>query len=166
MMAISEKVLKWQHVVEMWARLTKVPTWLLYATIQQESGGNENATRFEPGYLKTYCHVPKFIQIQKKTLLTPEEIATSYGLMQLMLPLAWGYLSDSQRKPYIKDVLLDPSQNVRFGAAHLGTLLKKLPDLSDHSIAVVAGRYNGAGANSSYARNIVALCKQYKEAGR
>lgn len=165
-MAISEKVLKWQHVVEMWARLTKVPTWLLYATIQQESGGNENATRFEPGYLKTYCHVPKFIQIQKKTLLTPEEIATSYGLMQLMLPLAWGYLSDSQRKPYIKDVLLDPSQNVRFGAAHLGTLLKKLPDLSDKNIAVAAGRYNGAGANSSYARNIVALCKQYKEAGR
>lgn len=165
-MAISNKVLQWQHVVEMWARLTGVPTWLLYATIQQESGGNADATRFEPEYLKTYGNTTKFLQIQKRTLLEPKEIATSYGLMQLMLPLAWGYLSDSQRKPYVKDVLLDPSQNVRFGAAHLGALLKKLPDLSDHSIAVVAGRYNGAGTNSNYAKNIVALCKQYKEAGR
>jgi soluble lytic murein transglycosylase-like protein len=161
-MAISNKVLQWQHVVEMWARLTGVPTWLLYATIQQESGGNANATRFEPKYLKTYGNTTKFLQIQKKTLLKPEEIATSYGLMQLMLPLAWGYMSASD-KPDPIAALCDPDKNIRYGAAHLAALIKGRP-ISGVVIRDVAGKYNGAGSDSAYARNVCALWRKYEEA--
>jgi soluble lytic murein transglycosylase-like protein len=161
-MAISNKVLQWQHVVEMWARLTGVPTWLLYATIQQESGGNANATRFEPKYLKTYGNTTKFLQIQKKTLLKPEEIATSYGLMQLMLPLAWGYMSASD-KPDPIAALCDPDKNIRYGAAHLAALIKGRP-ITPAVIRDVAGKYNGAGSDSAYARNVCALWRKYEEA--
>ena len=64
----------------------------------------------------------------------PGVVATGYGLMQLMLPLAWGYMGPDVRRGDMVAALLDPEQNIRFGAAHLGVLIRK--ELTKHNDAV------------------------------
>ncbi len=154
------------------------------ATIQQESGGDPTATRYEPEYEKRYK--ARCEEIARACSLSTKDVATSYGLMQLMLPLAWGYMGPAQKKDGSGGVksLLDPELNIRFGAAHLGVLIRK--ELAKHNdaaslalglqkeidaavVRVVAGRYNGGGSGSAYARNVCALWQRYerylKEAG-
>ncbi len=58
--------------------------------MQMESAGNSVAIRREPKYLQMYGKTKKFQEIVKATGLSPEDIATSYGLMQLMVMTAWG----------------------------------------------------------------------------
>lgn len=100
-----------------------MPAALILAVIHQESGGRSGAVRPEKLYLRRYGSTPKFINIIKATGLKPEQIATSYGLMQLMLPLAWGYMSECDKGPGAIVALLDPEKNVRYGSAHLATVL-------------------------------------------
>ena len=87
-------------------------------------------------------------------------------------------MSKKQRDGNVVAILCDPAQNVRFGAAHLSVLLRK--ELARHNDAVslalgirkeidggiiraVAGRYNGAGSSSAYAKNVCSLWKKYGE---
>jgi len=136
-----------------WSRQTGVPAGLILAVIEQESGGNPAAIRFESDYLRRYVFGNKRnLKIAHECGLTPEQMATSYGLMQLMFPLAYGYGAHS-----IAD-LLDANKNIRFGTAHLCVLLKK----NDGDIRKAAGAYNGAGDGSSYARNVEALAGGYE----
>ena len=117
-------------------------------------------------------------EIATEAGITVSQVASSYGLMQLMLPLAWGYMGNEQRRDDVTALLLYPAQNIRFGAAHLGVLLRK--ELAKHNDAVslalgirkeidgaviraVAGRYNGAGSSSAYAKNVCSLWTRYGE---
>ena len=159
---MKDKVKQWRSLAEKWSRQTGVPVALILATIEQESGGRAAAVRAEAGYLKQYGATPKFVQIVKATRLMPEQVATSYGLMQLMLPLAWGYLSAADKLSPIQ-ALYDPDKNIRYGAAHLAALIKGRP-ISGAVIRDVAGKYNGAGSDSAYARNVCALWRKYEEA--
>lgn len=171
----NEKVFRWRKLAEKWGRQTGCPPALILAVIEQESGGDPGATRHEPEYLKRYG--ARCREIARVCGLSLEDVATSYGLMQLMLPLAWGYMGPAARKEPIA-ALLDPDQNVRFGAAHLGVLLRK--GLSKHNdvvslalgagggidaaiVRAAAGRFNGAGSGSAYARNVCALWRRYAE---
>ncbi len=87
-------------------------------------------------------------------------------------------MSKEQRGGDVITIVCDPAQNVRFGAAHLGVLLRK--ELAKHNTAAslimgkrkeidgaviraVAGRYNGAGSSSSYAKNVCSLWTRYGE---
>ena len=79
--------------------------------------------RYEPEYEKRYK--ARCEEIATEAGITVSQVASSYGLMQLMLPLAWGYMGDEQRRDDVTALLLYPSQNVRFGSAHLGVLLRK-----------------------------------------
>ncbi|WP_288333343.1 transglycosylase SLT domain-containing protein [Cloacibacillus porcorum] len=178
----SNKVIRWLAPAQRWSRQTGCPAALILAIIQQESGGDPAATRYEPGYEEKYK--ARCDEIARACRLSLEVVATSYGLMQLMLPLAWGYMGPDVRRGNVVATLLDPEQNIRFGAAHLGILLKK--ELARHNDAMslalglrkeidaavvraVAGRYNGGGSGSAYVRNVCALWQRYekylKEAG-
>ena len=180
----SENVIRWRTLAEKWSRQTGCPAALILAVIQQESGGDPAATRYEPEYEERYR--ARCEEIARACSLSTKDVATSYGLMQLMLPLAWGYMGPAQKEDGSGGVksLLDPELNIRFGAAHLGVLIRK--ELAKHNdaaslalglqkeidaevVRVVAGRYNGGGSGSAYARNVCALWQQYerylKEAG-
>ena len=151
-------VTRWLGLAEKWSKQTGVPVSLILATIHQESGGKYDAIRVEPEYIKTYGSSAKFQNIISRTGLTPKEVASSYGLMQLMVPTAWGYLSERHKGANVIATLKDPDMGIRYGTAHLLAMMRKSKD-----IKVIAGAYNGAGANSQHARNVDALCKRYKE---
>lgn len=158
---MNDKVLKWLPEAEKWSRQTKCPTALILAVIQQESGGNAAATRHEPKYEIRYA--TRCREIAEKCKLTMGQVASSYGLMQLMLPLAWGYMSPADKK-YPIVALIDANRNIRYGAAHLATLLRANNHCGPIDATVIrkaAGAYNGAGENSQYARNVCALWQQY-----
>lgn len=165
-----EKVMRWRKPAEHWSRQTGCPAALILAVIQQESGGDPNAIRYEPEYERRYTKRCK--EAAAVCGCTVAEAATSFGVMQLMLPLAVGYGAKT-----IADVL-DPDKNIRFGAAHLGVLLKKElkrrsdpvsealgvhHDINSAVIRAVAGQYNGGGSDSAYARNVCALWQRYTE---
>lgn len=161
---MNNNVIRWLNSAEKWSRQTKVPAALILAVIQQESGGDPAAIRHEPEYLLRY--LVRYREIARSFGGTPEQAATSYGLMQLMLPLAWGYMSAIDKEKPVT-ALLAPDKNIRYGAAHLAVLRTKcsLPGTGWDAAVVrwVAGRYNGAGSDSSYARNIAALYAKFSK---
>ena len=154
------KVMQWLAPAKRWAKQTGVPAALILAVIQQESGGDPKAVRYEAGYEQRYSN--RCNEIARSAHLETSEVATSYGLMQLMLPLAWGYLSAADKLSPIQ-ALYDPDKNIRYGAAHLAALIKGRP-ITAAVIRDVAGKYNGAGSDSAYARNVCALWRKYEEA--
>lgn len=141
-----------------WAYNTNVDAALILAVIHQESGGNPCVTRKESSYKALYGDSDKIQSIYRLTKLSVDKICTSYGLMQLMLPTAWGYISGKYQDEYVIEHLLDPYNNIRYGAAHLSTLIKKC----NGDIWQAVQRYNGV--SSQYANNVIALSKEYKEA--
>lgn len=148
-------VLQWRTLAERWSRQTNVPVALILAFIDQESGGNPKAYRPEKDYLKRYVSKSagriKVDNLKKETGLTEQEIITSYGLMQPLFTLAYGYGART-----VED-LYDPNLNIRYCTAHIGTLMKK----HSRNIRKVAGAYNGAGSNSAYAIDIEKLYAKY-----
>lgn len=156
---MKDKVKQWRSLAEKWSKQTGVPVPLILATIEQESGGDPKATRHEPAYLKRYVlGSKKNEKIATECGLSLEQVATSYGLTQLMFPLAYGYGARSLGNVF------DPDQNIRYCAAHLATLIKKcrFPVTDMTCIRIVAGEFNGAGSGSPYARNVEALYRQYE----
>ena len=157
----SEKMARWKTLAQKWSRPTKCPAALILATIQQESGGQPGVSKYEPGYERE--HLARCKEISRATGLATKDIATSYGLMQLMVPTAWGYLSAVDKGAGVITALLDPDKNIRYGAAHLAALIKGRP-ITPAVIRDVAGKFNGAGSDSAYARNVCALWRKYEEA--
>ncbi|WP_158095900.1 lytic transglycosylase domain-containing protein [Cloacibacillus sp. An23] len=171
----NQKVAQWRKLAEYWGRQTECPAALILAVIEQESGGDKDAVRYEPEYEKKYK--ARCEEVAAEAGISVSQAASSYGLMQLMLPLAWGYMSEEQRQGNVVAIVCDPAQNVRFGAAHLGVLLKKElnryndnvsralgleKEIDARIIRAVAGRYNGAGSSSDYAKNVCSLWRRYE----
>ena len=50
----NEKVTRWRKLAEYWGRQTECPAALILAVIEQESGGDKDAVRYEPEYEKRY----------------------------------------------------------------------------------------------------------------
>lgn len=156
------KVIQWSELCLKWEGLTGCPAALGLATIHQESGGRPQVTRYELDYERRYVLASsKNLAIAKRCSIGTHQMATSYGLMQLMFPLAYGYGARSI------DELFDPNQNIRFGMAHLGVLIKKHKTNSGRgetdaaSVRAAAGAYNGAGPSSAYARHVSFLYEKY-----
>ena len=155
---VLSKVMQYVTFAKKWAYNTNVDAALILAIIHQESGGNPCVTRKESSYKALYGKSSKLLSIQRMTKLPIDKICTSYGLMQLMLPTAWGYISDKYQDEYVIEHLIDPYNNIRYGAAHLSTLIKKC----NGDIWQAVQKYNGV--SSQYANNVIALTKEYKEA--
>ena len=153
-------VMRWRAYAEQWSRQTGVPTALILAIIDQESDGRPNVERPEPTYLgklKTTPAGEHKLKVMQSVGIPPEQATTSYGLMQPLLMLAYGYGAKS------KHDLLDPNKNIRYSTAHLATLAHQTGiGYTDPHIHQIAGRYNGAGANSTYAKDVLTLYKKYK----
>lgn len=143
------RVLQYSPIAQKWAKQTGVPAALILAVIDQESDGRSEVTRYEKNYRPSYTHT-RAMDIAG----VPQTVRkTSYGLMQLMFPVAWGYGARSTAD------LRDPDKAIRFGAAHLAMLYKK----HKGDIKAAAGAYNGAGADSKYARDVATLYEKYQQ---
>lgn len=151
-------VVRWFSLADKWSKQTGVDTALILATIHMESGGKPEATRKEISYLRLYEDTPKFRSIINTCDLMAIEAASSYGLMQLMIPTAWGYLSDRHKNKDIMTTLKDPDMNIRYGSSHLAALQGK-----HKTVKATAGAFNGAGSKSAYANNVESLYKRYGE---
>lgn len=162
MAEVKEKVIAWRGLVEKWCNkgIVPVPPALVLAIIHLESAGNPNAVRKEPKYLQAYGNTKKIRDIVKATGLAAEDIAASYGLMQLMVPTAWGYLSAAHKGADVINVLCDPQQGIRYGIAHLSTKYKQ----RNGNIRLAARDYNGTGVMAeAYGRNALELYLKYQK---
>ena len=157
--------MQWLPLAERWAGqgVVSVPVALVLAIIQMESAGNPLATRPEPEALNRAIRdgrADKIQMISRATGLNALEVMSSYGLMQLLVTTAWGYLSARHKGPGVIDALLDPDQNIRYGTAHLATLLKR----RGGDIRLAARDYNGAGSMAeAYGRNTQLLYLEFKK---
>ena len=149
------RVLQYKASAQHWSKQTGVPTALILAIIDQESDGREESTRYEPAYTPAPTHKPAM----DKAGVPLEVQKTSYGLMQMMFPVAWGYGARSTAE------LKTAHTAIRYGAAHIAALTKKLtkePKWSPALIRQVAGNYNGGGVNSKYAEDVLKLYQKYQ----
>lgn len=163
-----EKVYRWRPVVDKYAVKYQLSQALILAVIEMESGGNEKAFRFEPGfydhYLKNNTNWQKLMQERG---YTPEQVSSSYGLMQLMYPTAWmlGFRGDPEE-------LYDPDINIDLGCKYLRKLMNRYNN--DHMLALA--HYNGGSTGAKqfineetdkrpvrYAYKVNNIYKRYKE---
>jgi soluble lytic murein transglycosylase-like protein len=166
-MPVLEQVLRWRLLAERWGAQTGLSPSLVLAVIHQESGGKDRALRFEPVYLSSrITGNSEWERRIREHGWDPRNVASSYGLMQLMFPTAWGY---GCRAP---EDLYDPERNVRYGCAHLAAMRKHAHGDTGAALAAYNG---GSGAVSSYlqglgsaparyARSVLALEMFYRKA--
>ena len=159
----NKRILEWLPYVKKWHNkcIVTVPPELVLSIIQLESAGNPLAKRAEPESLKNKQlnhQDSKINMIAKATGLAPLEVMTSYGLMQLLVTTAWGYLSAEHKNEMVTRALLNPDLNIRYGTAHLAVKLK----MYSGDIRLAARDYNGSGAAAeAYGKNAEILCRQF-----
>ena len=134
---------------------------LVEAIVLTESSGNTDAFRFEPNFYNRYIKPYKLYVGQN-----PRRVSSSYGLMQIMLPVAHerGFLK-SQPPEY----LFVPEVGLDFGCKHLRYLLDwadgfACSDTQKRDAALAS--YNGGRGgnkptdtplrNASYVRKVLA----------
>lgn len=161
---IPTKITQYRELIDKWCTQIGVSQSLVMAVIQMESGGNAGAKRYEPGYFRAYVETnPKWLKVSRETGIPLQSIATSYGLMQMMFATSWGYGCKSVEQAQ------DPSQSIRFGTAHLKTLLDKYP--IGEALAAYNGGKGGAAAwrakrNTDavmYAKDVLRIYEEYKK---
>jgi soluble lytic murein transglycosylase-like protein len=133
-----------------WATKYGLDKFLVCAVIEQESGWNPWAVRFEPGFLRSY------VKPADPANPTTKEItrASSFGLMQIMglvaVEFGFGGLFLTQ--------LCDPDLGVDFGCRKLQ---KEFAIHGEAETALLA--YNGGG-NSLYPSQVLARVGHYSQA--
>lgn len=109
---------------------------ILKAVAVVESSMNQMARRHEPVFWEKYKH--KFPELADRD---PEEVSTSYGLMQIMYTTAYGM---GFRGPGIE--LYNPVINIGYGARLLNRLLNEIvyePWYRHLPMTIALCRYNG-----------------------
>lgn len=130
------------------AKLQKLDPALVKAIIEQESGWNIYASRFEPSFYKRYVS-------KQYPSYNTESVArsTSFGLLQLMGEVARELsFSDIQ----LSD-LFDPRINLKYGCLHLASKLKAAK--GDVTKALLL--WNG-GSDAAYPQQVLARKKKYE----
>lgn len=155
-------VIQWKDQAAHWSKQTGVPTALLLAFIDQESDGRKDVpARYEPRYEQTYTKGnAKAQKVMNHCRISSREFSSSYGIMQTMFILAYGYGARS---------VSDAHENsLRYGAAHIGNLATKLYKegekyYGEEHVKRIAGDYNGAKEHSQYAKDIWKLYQKYQK---
>lgn len=140
-------ITQWRPLVAEIAPRYGLDPALVLAVIAQESSGDPYASRAEPGFARRYARGIR--AIVKGTASKRDDrwlrrgrlinLATSYGLMQVLLDVAIerGMLPDLKYPEY----LCKPNLGIEAGCRHL-SWLKRRYQLSDHQMLL---RYNGGG---------------------
>ncbi len=137
-------------LVTPWATKYGLDPYLVCAVIEQESGWNPGAARFEPAFLK------KYIEPMNLGFLESLDRSTSWGLMQIMGQTAIEFGFDSGENPAELASLRIPDVGVDFGCRKL----QKCFDIhKDPETSLLA--YNG-GANPEYGKQVLARVAHYK----
>jgi hypothetical protein len=162
---IPPQILQWFPIVDHWSQVLKISQALLLAIIQTESKGDPDCIRREPEFERSYIKDnPIWIQRGRELGMTSADIASSYGLMQIMFSTAYGYGCFSKAQA------LDPSQSIRFGAAHLKTLLDRYATVEEALAAYNGG--HGAARDlregkdtpaTRYSRRVMELYQEYRQ---
>lgn len=161
-------IARWATEIEGAARKFSVDPHLLAAIMMQESGGNPSAARLERGYMARYVSGNPRWDAARRMGWTDEQLATSWGLMQVLGTTAWADLGAH----YPPSRIVEPDLNVRLGAKYLRKMLDRYG--GDTFAALLA--YNGGpaavnawrtgdGFNLDYAYNVLAIYNRYKPGG-
>jgi soluble lytic murein transglycosylase-like protein len=129
----------------------KLDPALVCAIVEQESGWNPWAVRYEPGFLARY--VAPLYNAGKISVTETYARSISWGLMQLMGEVAreLGCTAPSLAQ------LCDPATGLEFGCRQLSAKLDAA--VGDTARALLA--WNG-GANRDYPAEVLARVAQYK----
>ncbi|GHV49847.1 hypothetical protein FACS1894216_00980 [Synergistales bacterium] len=152
--AAAALALSHDAIVDRYCQEVGVSQSLVRAVIQTESGGNAAAVTYAAGYAGFAKRHPELVSRHGL-----KAVSSSYGLMQIMLPTARGYLSDdvSPRR------LLDAETNIRVGVRHL----KNLIDKYNGNLRAALSAYNGGGeAGRRYANKVIIARSALRRAGR
>jgi soluble lytic murein transglycosylase-like protein len=155
-----EKVIQWLPIVDKYCVELQVSQSLILAMIQQESGGNPDAKRYEPAYERKYILSNKvWLQRCKDGGFSTRDAATSWSLMQILLPTAWSYGIKTPAD------LAKPENSILVGTAIMAGRLKKYtPREAIMSYNAGEGSIkNPLSPGWRYADNVMALWERYKE---
>lgn len=142
---------------------------LVEAIVVQESAGNTDAFRFERAFWNRYLKPAKLYPGKN-----PRRISSSYGLMQLMYPVAIerGYSKDDPpERLFVPEIGLDYGcRQLRHLVDWAAAFASVSPE--DQRLAVLASYNGGRGGNTpgtslrnhAYARSVMALYAQLANA--
>lgn len=133
-----------EQIIKQAAERHLIDPLLVQAVVEQESGGNQWAFRYEPAFFRRYIQdlhegqLSGFVPRNIPTLVTEKQArATSWGLMQIMGETARS-IGFSGR--YLTE-LLDAATNVEWGCLYLAQLLLR----SDGNLRRALLKWNGGG---------------------
>ena len=129
----------YKTIIRKYATLYKIQPSVLVALIMQESSGNPKAYRYEPAFYRSYIkNNPDWIN--HPLYNNPQAVSASYGLGQIMYPVAWELATAAERLR-LKDPtsLYDPDFNLSLVSRKLGKQLAKFPVLDQALASYNAG---------------------------
>lgn len=143
---VCARTVRWGEAVDDVVGIS-MDRWLILAVIAQESAGDPWAVRVERGFFRRY--LKGLLALVKRTVSKaddqwmqyPDWFSASYGLMQVMLPVAIE-LGFSFRYP---TELLDPHTNIRLGVKKLRACFARPIGTDPEPIFRALSRYNGGG---------------------
>jgi len=161
-----EKIYRWFPVVDDVCQVHGVSQSLALAIITVESSGDDKAYRVEPGYYSLYIEKnKKWRDLMTQNNWKWDDVACSYGLMQLMFPTAWmvGYRGSPTG-------LYKPRANIDCGIKYIAQLIDKYFGCKHAALAHYNGGstgakqyYNGVDARPTrYARKAMDYYDRYR----
>lgn len=155
----TENVLRFKKQILEASRNTGLEPALIAGLIECESSGNPYAIRVERGFWKRYYTgikalftTPKRLRL-RRWFKYPDLVSTSYGLCQIMLPVAMENGFDNQ----FPTGLLDPRANINLGASILSKHIARFG--GDRNKGLL--RYNGGG-DPMYASKVLNAANRYR----
>jgi len=147
---------------------------LVEAVVVKESSGNADAFRFEPDFYNRYLKLSPGWEWARKKYANPRRISSSYGLMQVMFPVA---VEDGYPKTDPPELMFLPEVALEYGCRRLRRLREWSeeagPTVDPHQrlLASLAAYNGGKGSNlpgtqplrnGSYARAVLQIYTQLK----
>lgn len=143
-------------VIEKKALLNDVSPDLIEAIVITESSGQPDAWRYEPNFYAKYIRDGHYPEELKK------ELATSWGLMQVMGVIAW----ERGLRYKIKETLCTVDGGLDYGIKHLMRFMKKYGNWNDAIASYNAGsprKKDGLYVNQRYVDKVNRYYKELTE---
>lgn len=139
----------YRNLIEVSAGRQELDPDLVEAIILTESSGHADAFRYEPDFWRRYMKDKPQWQGA-----IPRRVSSSYGLMQIMYPVAWelGFRGEPEE-------LFIPSLNLSYGCLKLRLLVDWARDDVDRALAAYNG---GKGGNGRYPLRNAAYVEKVK----